>query len=506
MRTAKQIHASSHRKPHWDSINWETVRWKVKKLQMRIAKAVREGRYRLAKSLQWLLTHSFYAKLLAIKRVVTNKGRSTPGVDGVVWNTPEKKLQAVDFMKRRGYYPLPLRRVYIKKKSGKLRPLGIPSMRDRAIQALHTLALAPVAETTGDPNSYGFREGRSCADAIEQCFVCLAKRRSPRWVLEADIKSCFDRIDQEWILNNILADKKILRLWLEAGYMDKGKLYPTKAGTPQGAIVSPTLANMTLDGLEAAIKTAVTRGSKVNVIRYADDFIVTGKSEEILKEKVMPAIQNFLKERGLNLSLEKTKVTRIEDGFDFLGQQLRKYGEKLIITPSKSSVKSIITKIKQIAKSYLGHATSKMIEELNPVIRGWANYHRHVCSKETFRHIGNCIFIILWNWARRRHRNKGKRWIKKHYFRSIGLRNWVFYGTQKGEKGKSRVIDLLQMSTIKIVRHVKIRGKANPYSREGQGYFAKRKYRKYSKPLDYNPYEVTEQLGHLNAEVGFRRA
>ena len=159
MRTAKQIHASSHRKLHWDSINWETVGRKVKKLQMRIAKAVREGRYRLAKSLQWLLTHSFYAKLLAIKRVVTNKGKATPGVDGVVWKTPEKKLQAVDSMKRRGYYPLPLRRVYIKQKSGKLRPLGIPSMRDRAIQALHTLALAPVAETTGDPNSYGFREG-----------------------------------------------------------------------------------------------------------------------------------------------------------------------------------------------------------------------------------------------------------------------------------------------------------------------------------------------------------
>ena len=220
----------------------------------------------------------------------------------------------------------------------------------------------------------------------------------------------------------------------------------------------------------------------------------------------MPAIQNFLKERGLNLSLEKTKITRIEDGFDFLGQQLRKYGEKLIITPSKSSVKSILTKIKQIAKSYLGHATSKMIEELNPVIRGWANYHRHVCSKETFRHIGNCIFIILWNWVRRRHRNKGKRWIKKHYFRTIGLRNWVFYGTQKGEKGKSRVIDLLQTSTIKIVRHVKIRGKANQYSRDGQGYFAKRKHKKYSKPFNYIPSEVTEQLGHLNAEVGLRRA
>ncbi|MEE9151382.1 MAG: group II intron reverse transcriptase/maturase [Thermoplasmata archaeon] len=506
MRTAKQIHAFSHRKLNWDSINWETVGRKVKKLQMRIAKAVREGRYRLAKSLQWILTHSFYAKLLAVKRVVTNKGKATPGVDGVIWNTPEKKMQAVDYLKRRGYHPLPLRRVYIKKRSGKLRPLGIPTMRDRAMQALYALALAPVAETTGDLNSYGFREYRSCADAIEQCFICLAKQCSPRWILEADIKACFDSIDQEWILNNILTDKKVLRSWLEAGYMDKGRLYPTKAGTPQGSIVSPLLANMTLDGLEAAVKTAVSKSSKVNVIRYADDFVVTGESKEILQEKVRPVIQSFLKERGLNLSGEKTKITRIEDGFDFLGQQVRKYGEKFIITPSKSSVKSVIAKIKQIAKSYLGQSTSQMIEELNPVIRGWANYHRHVCSKETFGHIDSCIFTILWNWVRRRHRNKGKRWIKKRYFRTIGLRKWVFFGTQKREKGESRIVDLLYMSTIKIVRHVKVRGKANPYSRDGQGYLAERRYRKYAKPSNYIPFEVTEQLGHLNAEVGLRRA
>jgi RNA-directed DNA polymerase len=283
MAHIKQIHASFHPKLNWTSINWKKVKKKVQELQMRIAKAVREGKFRLVKSLQRLPAHSFYGRLWAIRRVVTNKGKTTPGVDGVVWNTPKKKMQAVNLLSRRGYRPLPLRRVYIKKKNGKLRPLSIPTMRDRAMQALYALALVPVAEMTGDPNSYGFRDGRCCADVIKQCYNCLAKRRSARWILEADIQVCFDRIDHEWMLNNILIDKKILRNWLNAGFVNKGKLYPTKAGTSQGAIISPVLANMTLDGLETAVKNAVPKRAKVHVIRYADDFIVTGESKEILQ-------------------------------------------------------------------------------------------------------------------------------------------------------------------------------------------------------------------------------
>ena len=301
MGMAQHIHASYHRRPAWNSIKWRKVGQRVKKLQMRIAKAVRERRYRLAKSLQWLLTHSFYAKLFAVRRVVTNKGRCTPGVDGKIWNTPKKKMRAVELLTRRGYKPLPLRRVYIRKKNGTRRPLSIPTMRDRAMQALYALALAPVAETTGDLNSYGFREYRSCADAIEQCFVCLGRRNSARWVLEADIKACFDSINHEWMQHNILMDRKMLHAWLKAGYVEKGRLYPTKEGTPQGGVISPVLANMTLDGLEAVIVSVVPRGSKVNVIRYADDFVVTGATKEMLRGKVMPAIQAFLTQRGLQL-------------------------------------------------------------------------------------------------------------------------------------------------------------------------------------------------------------
>ncbi len=479
MRMSKRIHASPHRKPSWNSIKWKAAEKKVKKLQVRIAKAVREGKYRLVKSLQWLLTHSYYAKLIAIRRVVTNKGKRTPGVDGKIWNTPQKKMQAVELLNRRGYKSLPLRRVYIKKKNGKLRPLGIPTMRDRAMQAVYALAMAPIAETTGDLNSYGFRQYRSCADAIGQCFVCLSRGNSARWVLEADIQSCFDKISHEWILNNILIDRKILRAWLKAGYVDKGKLFPTKGGTPQGGIASPVLANMTLDGLETAIKTAVPQGSKVNVIRYADDFIVTGKSRQILQDKVIPAIDAFLTQRGLNLSGEKTKITRIEDGFDFLGQHLRKYGDKCILTPSKGAVKSLLAKTRQIIKTYSEHSEWKMIEMLNPVIRGWANYHRHICSKKTFSYVHSGIFWQIWKRVVRKHSSKSKGWIRKRYFRSDGFRNWIFYATQKTDRGESKILDLFHAASTKIQRHVKIRSAANPYDENWQKYFSSRAAMKY---------------------------
>lgn len=232
----------------WDSIDWIAVQRRVRGLQARIVKAVQDGRHNKVKALQWLLTHSFSGKAFAVKRVSENKGKNTPGVDKVTWNTPRAKLGAIESLTRRGYSPLPLRRVLIPKKNGKTRPLGIPAMKCRAMQALHLLALEPIAETTGDPNSYGFRPERSTADAVAQCFGVLSRKANAEWVLEGDIQGCFDNISHDWLIANIPMDKAILQKWLRAGYVYQKQLFPSHAGTPQGGIISPGLANMTRMG------------------------------------------------------------------------------------------------------------------------------------------------------------------------------------------------------------------------------------------------------------------
>jgi RNA-directed DNA polymerase len=272
--------ASSGQASHWDQIDWAKCERQVGRLQARIVKATREGRWGKVKTLQWLLTHSFSGKALAVKRVTENQGKRTPGVDRVTWSTPAARLKALGSLHRRGYRPLPLRRVYIPKANGKQRPLGIPTMKDRAMQALYLLALEPVAETAADPNSYGFRPKRSTADALQQCFNTLCRDCSPQWVLEGDIKGCFDHISHQWMLQHVPTDKTMLHRWLKAGYVEHRTLFPTEAGTPQGGIISPTLANLTLDGLEKWLARHFPRqkwkdgklwSPKVNLVRYADD-------------------------------------------------------------------------------------------------------------------------------------------------------------------------------------------------------------------------------------------
>ena len=218
----------------WHSIDWARCYKRIRKLQVRIAKAFREGKYGKAKALQWLLTHSFSAKVLAIRRVTENKGKNTAGVDGETWSTPKAKSEAIASLKRQGYKPKPLRRVYIPKQGGK-RPLSIPCMIDRAMHSLYLLGLEPVSETTADRSSYGFRPERSPADAIERCFILLAKATSPEYALEGDIRSCFDEISHRWMLEHIPVDRKVLCKWLKAGFIDNGTLYPTNAGVPQGS-------------------------------------------------------------------------------------------------------------------------------------------------------------------------------------------------------------------------------------------------------------------------------
>jgi RNA-directed DNA polymerase len=468
------VGASSTPSQDWKSLPWDEIRQRVRRLQMRIAKAIKEKRYGKARALQWILTHSHSAKLLAVQRVTTNKGARTPGVDRKVWRTGQQKLAAISLLRRRGYKPQPLRRIYIKKKNGKLRPLSIPTILDRAFQALYMLALQPMAETCADKNSYGFREGRSCADAIKQCFTVLAKRTSPQWVLECDIKACFDQISHLWMLQNIPMDKRVLGQWLKAGYMEKNRLFPTMAGTPQGGIASPVLANLTLDGMESAIRAAIDpKHDKVNFIRYADDCTVTGHSKEILEQKVKPAVVQFLAKRALALSEEKTVITHITKGFNFLGQNVRKYGQKLLIKPSRQSVHSVLEKARDHIKKGHGNKAEILIRKLNPLLRGWANYHRHVVSKRRFASIDYHLHAMLRRWARREHPNKSAGWIRQRHFSADG--KGAFSIRTQDRKGQPQVLKLYCLADTAIERHIKVRGAANPYDPANTEYFEKRR-------------------------------
>jgi RNA-directed DNA polymerase len=471
--------AASHEQETWHSIDWYQAHRVVRRLQARIVQATQEGRWGKVKALQQLLTHSYSAKVLAVRRVTENHGHRTPGVDQVLWNTPEQKLQAVHDLRQRGYQPQPLRRVYIPKSNGKRRPLSIATMKDRAMQAVYLQALDPVAEVTADPNSYGFRIARSPADAIGQCFITLSRHNSAQWILEGDIRSCFDQISHEWLLHHVSMEKNLLSKWLKAGYVDQGILHPTEEGAAQGGPLSPVLANLTLNGLERLLRETFPRKrhqkpTKVNFVRFADDFIVTGASKEVLETQVKPLIEDFLRERGLVLSPEKTVITHIEDGFDFLGQHVRKYHGTLLITPSRKNVKAFLTKVRRTIKGHKQTTAGKLIWLLNPLIRGWALYHRHVASKATFAAVDSAIFKALWRWAKRRHPNKSRSWVRTKYFHTQGGNQWVFTGAVPGPKGTSETVWLFSAGKMPIVRHLKIREQANPYDPCWEVYFEER--------------------------------
>jgi RNA-directed DNA polymerase len=306
---------------NWHAINWRQVQHNINRLQSRIVEATKQSKWRKVRALQYILTRSLSGAALAIKRVTENTGKKTPGIDGKLWNTPEKKARALQVIRKGQYKAKPLRRIYIPKANGKKRPLGIPTMQDRAKQALYSLGLDPVAESLADPNSYGFRRERSAADAIQKCFMVLCKQNASKWILEGDIKSCFDKLSHNWLIENIPMNKGVLKQWLKAGFMTNQTFTAIEEGTPQGGIISPVLANMALDGLEDILLANFKK--QVKMIRYADDFIIVGKTKEFLTQKVKPVIETFLITRGLELSAEKTRITHIQEGFDFLGQNIR---------------------------------------------------------------------------------------------------------------------------------------------------------------------------------------
>jgi RNA-directed DNA polymerase len=357
--------AVSHLSIDWHSIHWNTVHETVRRLQARIVKATKGGTWHTVQALQHLLTHSYSGKALAVRRVTEHHGTNTPGVDQVLWTDPVSKAMAIQHLQKRGYTALPLRRVSLPKSHGKKRPLGIPTMQERAMHALYVQALGPIADTQADPHSYGLRKERSCADAMEHCATVLSHSTSAQWILEGDMRSCFDTISHEWLLAHIPMDTAILKTWLQAGYMDTSVLYETEDGTPQGGIISPVLANRTLDGLETVLRTTYPKVSsrvhgkkkQVHLVRYADDLIIPGHSKELLETEVKPLLVAFLQERGLALSEEQTRITHIEDGFDFLGQHARKYHGQFLTRPSKTNVHTFLANIRKVIRGNT-HATA----------------------------------------------------------------------------------------------------------------------------------------------------
>jgi RNA-directed DNA polymerase len=467
----------------WQDVPWPQVEANVHALQRRIYRAEQQGKRRVVKSLQRLLLRSTSARLLAVRRVTQdNQGKRTPGVDGLASLEPEERCQLVRTLSL-AEPARPVRRIWIPKPgTQEQRPLGIPTMYDRAAQALVKLALEPQWEARFEPNSYGFRPGRSCHDAIEAIFQAI--RYKPKYALDADIAKCFDRIGHQALLDKIDTFpllRRVIKGWLKAGVMDGGDLFPTQAGTPQGGVLSPLLANIALHGLEEAVAAAFPKTSRVTgskerwspaVIRYADDFVVLHRDLSVV-QRCQEVITDWLKGMGLELKPGKTFITHtLEEhegrvGFDFLGFTVRQFrvgkhhtahnghgqplGFKTLIKPSKRKVKAHHDRLKDLTCTLQTAPQEVLIGRLNPVIRGWTTYYRSVVSRATFAKLDDRLYSRLRRWARRRHPHKPARWVVARYWR---MPRWDFGGTKAV---------LLKHAKARIVRHVKVQGVKSPY-------------------------------------------
>ncbi len=478
----RQLCATPRTCGQWQNMDFQTAERCVKKLQMRIAKAAKEQKWGKVKALQWTLTHSFYGKALAVKQVTENKDKRISGVDHERWESQESKYQAIRKLSRRGYRAQPLRKVYRKEGNDKRRSLLTPTMTDRAMQTLHRFALEPVAEATADLHSYGFRPQRCAQDAVERCFQTLSKKRSPVWILKGRINGSWDDASCHWIGNHIPMDKRVLHQFLKQGSAGREKWFFPEGGTARDGSIFATIGNMALDGLEPMLrkhfKPCWIHGKSfypaVNYTRYGNDFIITGATPELLVEEVIPIVRRFLKTRGLTLSEEKTCITHVDDGCDFLGCNIRKYSGKLLIKPAKAEVMRFLAKIRGIIRQNRSITQKDLILKLNPVIREWVAAHRFQVSSTSFHYADAQIFHALWRWAKRRHHNKGAKWIARRYFHSVGGRNWTFAECWKREDGTTGYCSLEYASDTKIARFPCIRDGMNPYEKAHQAYFRER--------------------------------